>query len=126
MKMIILGLALMLLHGAAQADAPQMSISAGKGGFFLTSPDGDFVIKIRGYIQADGRFFFQDQPAAVDTFVLRRVRPIFEGTVYKYFDFKLMPDFAGGTTVLQEAYFDTKFHPAIKLRVGKFKTPFAL
>lgn len=122
----LIGLALLYPCLTARADAPQMSISAGKGGFFLTSPDGDFVIKIRGYIQADSRFFLQNQPAAVDTFVLRRVRPIFEGTVYKYFDFKIMPDFGGGTTVLQEAYFDAKFHPALQVRMGKFKTPFGL
>jgi phosphate-selective porin OprO and OprP len=105
---------------------PPLTISAGKGGFFLTSPDGDFVFRLRGYIQADGRFFFDQSSSAVDTFVLRRVRPIFEGTVHKIFDFKIMPDFGGGTTVLQDAYLDAKFNPAFKIRFGKAKTPFGL
>ena len=37
-----------------------------------------------------------------------------------------MPDFGGGTTVLQDAYLDLKFSPAFKLRTGKFKSPLGL
>ena len=44
-----------------------------------------------------------------DTFVLRRVRPILEGTLFKNFDVRLTPDFGGGTTVLQDAYVDLRF-----------------
>ncbi|HSE40997.1 MAG TPA: hypothetical protein VLH08_09560, partial [Acidobacteriota bacterium] len=58
-----------------KADDPQLIISAGKGGFMLTSPDGDFQFKVRGYVQADGRFFFNRSSTTIDTFVLRRVRP---------------------------------------------------
>ena len=39
------------------------------------------------------------------------MRPVLEATAFKLFDFKLMPDFAGGTTVLQDAYADLKFVP---------------
>jgi phosphate-selective porin OprO and OprP len=119
-------LMLMLLLSSVVANAddqPQLSISAGKGGFLLTSPDGDFVLKIRGYIQSDGRFFLQDQPSAIDTFTLRRVRPVFEGVIYKIFAFKLMPDFGGGQTVIQDAYMDAMFHPAFNVRFGKEKGP---
>ena len=121
---LLVGLALLLSEGA-QAEAP-LSITAGKGGFLLTSPDGDFVLKIRGVIQADGRFFFNNQPIAVDTFTMRRVRPIIEGTVFKIFDFRFTPDFGGGVTVIQDAYLDARFHPAFKLRFGKAKSPFGL
>jgi phosphate-selective porin OprO/OprP len=125
---IFASLALLLLGGTAKAveKDPPMTISAGKGGFLLTSPDGDFVLRIRGYLQTDGRFFFDQSSSAIDTFVLRRVRPIFEGTVYKYFDFRVMPDFGGGVTVLQDAYLDAKFSPKIKIRFGKAKAPFGL
>jgi phosphate-selective porin OprO and OprP len=110
---------------AAEKD-PQLIISAGKGGFLLTSPDGDFQFRVRGYLQLDGRFFFDQNTSVIDTFVLRRVRPIFEGTVYKYFDFKIMPDFGNGVTVLQDAYLDAKFSPKFKIRFGKTKPPFGL
>lgn len=127
MKLLVLGLALLVCTAAAaRAEDKFMSISAGKGGFLLTSPDGDFLIKFRGIIQADGRFFLQDQAVAIDTFTLRRVRPIIEGTVFKIFDFRFTPDFGGGTTVLQDAYLDARFHPAFKLRFGKAKSPFGL
>ncbi|PWT92950.1 MAG: porin [Acidobacteria bacterium] len=107
-------------------DTPQVVISAGKGGFLLTSPDGDFLLRIRGYVQADGRFFFGDETPSISTFALRRVRPVFEGTVYKYFDFKVMPDFGEGKVVLQDAYLDARFRPFLKVRFGKGKVPFGL
>lgn len=125
---LVFGLAALLISGAARAEekSPTLSITAGRGGFLLTSPDGDFVFKLRGIIQADSRLFFQDQATAVDTFTLRRVRPIIEGTVFKIFDFRITPDFGGGVTVLQDAYLDARFNPAFKLRFGKAKSPFGL
>jgi phosphate-selective porin OprO/OprP len=61
-----------------------------------------------------------------DSFFLRRVRPIFEGTVYKHFDFRIMPEFGGGTTTVQDAHLDIRYWPAAQLRFGKFKEPFSL
>lgn len=101
--------------------------TASKDGFSLKSADGNFVLKLRGYVQLDGRFFqSDDQRPGTDTFTLRRVRPIFEGTVYKIFDFRIMPDFGGGQTVLQDAYLEGRFTPAFKVRAGKFKPPVGL
>ena len=42
------------------------------------------------------------------TLLLRRVRPIFEATAYKYFGVRLMPDFGDGKVVLYDAYVDAK------------------
>lgn len=100
---------------------------AGKDGFFVKSADGAFVLKFRGLLHSDGRFWGDDQAKpATDTFYLRRVRPILEGTVGKSFDFRITPDFGEGKTVLQDAYADWRFAPSFKLRTGKFKTPFGL
>jgi phosphate-selective porin OprO/OprP len=50
-----------------------------------------------------------------------------EGTLYKQFDFKLMPDFGeGGRNIIQDAYIEARFTPALKLRAGKFKEPVGL
>lgn len=101
--------------------------TANKDGFSLRSADGNYVLRLRGYVQLDGRFWTQDeQKPQVETFVLRRVRPIFEGTVYKIFDFRIMPDFGLGTTVLQDAYMEARFNPAFRVRAGKFKPPVGL
>jgi phosphate-selective porin OprO/OprP len=78
-------------------------------------------------VHIDSRFFIgDDERRATDTTLLRRARPIVEGTLYKIFDFRLMPDFGGGTTVLQDGYLEARFTPALRLRAGKFKPPVGL
>jgi phosphate-selective porin OprO/OprP len=106
----------------------QKVVAGWKDGFFLESSNGDFKLKLRGLLQTDARFMpLESGDTNSDTFWLRRVRPIFDGTVYKYFDFKIMPDFGNGKTVLQDAYADiTYFGPWAKIRGGKFKGPFSL
>jgi len=104
-------------------------VSAGKNGFVIRSADSAFQLKLGGYIQSDSRFFTdrdQQKVQRPSTFVLRRIRPIFQGTVYKYFDFRLMPDFGNGQTVIQDAYLDLNYLPGAKVRFGKFKPPVGL
>jgi len=114
-------------EAAAEKAKTAGQATASKDGFSLKSADGNFVLKLRGYTHFDGRFFqSDDQRPATDTFTLRRVRPIFEGTVYKIFDFRIMPDFGGGQTVLQDAYIEGRFTPAFRVRAGKFKPPVGL
>ncbi len=60
------------------------------------------------------------------TQILRRVRPTFSGTVYKYVDYFFRPDFGQGTTVIYDAYLELTYFPAAKVRVGKFKPPVGL
>lgn len=100
---------------------------ADEKGFFLQSADGAYQMKLRGYVQTDGRFFIDDdeQPATND-FLLRRVRPIVEGTLARHFRFRIMPDFGQGKTVLQDAYLESGYWQAFQVRVGKFKAPLGL
>ena len=59
----------------------QKVLAGWQDGFFLQSPNGDFKLKLRGYTQADARFFpFQDGDTGNDSFFLRRVRPCRRGT----------------------------------------------
>ena len=105
----------------------QKVLAGWKDGFFLESPNGDFKLKLRGYLQADARFFpLESGDTGTDSFFLRRVRPIVEGTVYKYFDFKIMPDFGQGSTVLQDAYARINYWPYAQIQAGKWKSPFSL
>jgi len=119
------------VHGQAPPATPAPTAAsaarAGADGFGLKSADGAFQIRLRGYAQLDSRFFLDDPgDVATDTFVLRRVRPIVEGTVFGWVDFRVMPDFGGGATVLQDAYVDLKPSTALRLRAGKFKPPVGL
>ena len=110
----------------------QKPLAGWKDGFFLESPGGDFKMKLRGYVQANARWFPNTSgDTGVSSFYLRRVRPIIEGTMFKYFDYRIMPDFGGtgGTTIttsIQDAYADVKYFPYARFRAGKFKEPFSL
>ncbi|MGD0652144.1 MAG: porin [Verrucomicrobiia bacterium] len=102
-------------------------LKAGQDGFSLQSSDGNFVLKLRGYAQADGRFYLDDSAKnGADTFLMRKVRPILEGTLYRDFDFRIMPDFGANQAVLQDAYLEWRYWPWLKARVGKYKPPVGL
>ena len=80
---------------AKKADAVIVTANA-KDGFSLKSADGAFALKLSGLVQTDVRVFVDDDETPLATTLLvRRARPIVEGTVYKYFEFKLVPDFGG-------------------------------
>jgi phosphate-selective porin OprO/OprP len=112
---------------AAEKAKQGVTVAAGRDGFSFRSADGSAALRIRGYLQADAQAYLDDADLpAIDTFVLRRVRPIFEGTAGRFFEFKLMPDFGAGTTVLQDAFMDWKFTKAVRLRAGKMKSPVGL
>jgi phosphate-selective porin OprO/OprP len=110
-------------------------LSLGASGFAVTSADSNFVFKVRGYVQADGRFYPSERVDTTinDTFLMRRVRPIFEGTVYNKFDYRVMLDFASQASVstannslVQDAYVNARLSPEIQLQAGKFKEPVSL
>jgi phosphate-selective porin OprO/OprP len=102
-------------------------VKAGPKGFSIQSADGANVIKLKGLLQGDARHFFDDQvPPEADTFVLRRVRPILEGTVGGKYDFRFMPDFAGGRTTIVDAWLAARFKPWLVLTAGKQKQPVGL
>ena len=111
---------------AAAATTP--TVTASRDGLGVRSADNAFSFRLRGYVQSDARFFGANGPVAPgsSTFLLRRVRPVFEATAYKYFGLRLMPDFGGGQVALFDAYAEAKPNTALNLRVGKFKPPIGL
>lgn len=112
---------------AKAKDAPRVSL--GQNGFAFTSADTNFTLKIKGVLQIDSRTFFNDNPATTgnDGFLLRRARPILEGTVFRDFDFLFLPEFGGsGSPSIFDAYLNYRYRPEVQLRIGKFKTPFGL
>src|SRR5436190_20780461 len=113
-------------EAAAEKAKTAVSVSAGASGFQIRSADTNFVLKVRGYIQADSRWFIDDKTPVNDTFLLRRVRPIFEGTVWEKFDYRLMLDFGSGVTssasndaYVQEAYVNARLWPEFQIQAGK-------
>ena len=111
------------------------TITLGMNGLVVRSADSNFLMNIHGYAQADARFYFGQNIPATDTFLLRRVRPIIEGTVYERFDYRLMADFgsgnvnsssAGNNALLDDAYVNARLWPEVQLQVGKYKSPVGL
>jgi len=112
---------------ATAAKGPSPVVGAGPDGFFLRSPDAKYQIRFRGYTQFDSRWFSQaDDVSTTDSFYFRRVRPIIDGTVAGFVDFRIMPDLANSSLVLQDAYANLRFAPGAQLQLGKYKSPFGL
>lgn len=115
-----------------------------KDGIGLKSSDNDFSIKLHGLVQADYREVDENNAVGTnDGWMIRKARPWIEGTLFGWIDYRLTPEFATttsnvaganstgavalsgrstlGTPEVIDAYFDAKFQPWLKLRVGKFK-----
>src|SRR6476659_995871 len=105
-------------------ESPVLS-SVGERGVSFRSADGRNEVRLRGVFQADERFFLGDS-IGTDTFVLRKVRPIIEGTVADIYDFRIMPDFGNGKAIRVDAYAAGRFAPWAKVTVGKMKQPIGL
>src|SRR5258708_9338499 len=107
-------------------------IKASDQGFTFSSPPHngdmpDYKINFGGILQGDGRFFTSGRDKNVgSTFFLNPVRPILTGTVGKYYDFNITPDFGQGRVVLQDAYLNVTYFKQAQLQAGKYKAPLDL
>jgi phosphate-selective porin OprO and OprP len=110
------------------------NVELGTQGLKVVSQDENFIMYMRALIQADGSYFMDDTnqvgvtngDAYADKFYLRRVRPILEGTVWRFFDYRIMPDFGMGNTRLFDAYADFRYFREASVTAGKFKAPVSL
>lgn len=110
-------------QSAALAAMPRVEVGA--EGLRVRSADA-FQLRIHGYVQEDGRFLGAGAAPASSTFLLRRVRPIVDGTFFRDYDFRLMADFGEGKASIQDAYLEARLTPQTRVRVGKFRPPVGL
>lgn len=102
-------------------------VSFHRDGLWFSNHDRSTHLQIHGYVQADDRMFDSSlHGEGLDTFTFRRIRPLFEGTLFNNVDFRFMPDFGQNNPQIQEAYLEWKTLSFAKLRVGKFKEPIGL
>ena len=112
---------------AATLAKTQPKLAVGPSGLIVSSADSNFVFSLKAVLQVDDRTFFDGSGAkGNDGLLLRRARPIFQGTLYRDFDFVFVPDFGGSTVQIFDAYANYRYEPWAQLRVGKFKTPVGL
>ena len=102
-------------------------VKAGPTGFSFSSSDNSNVIRFRGNLAVDGRWFMDHStPESSDTFLFRKVRPYIEGTIDNDYDFRFMPDFGGGKTIIVDAFMTARILPWLAVQAGKFKGPVGL
>jgi phosphate-selective porin OprO/OprP len=107
-------------------------VTANDKGYTLASADGASSLKLRGLMQLDSRVFSGDSGLVNNSFVLRRARLFFEGSLARNVSFQLVPEFAGGTasaaTVpsILDANFVFTVNQKFQLKIGKFKSPVGL
>ena len=114
--------------GATATDKQSTAaVRFGANGLVFSNEDGSDQLKVHGFVQGDGRFFSSDLKGnSPDTLLWRRIRPIFEGTVFKVLDFRFMPDFGQNNSLIQDVYLELNVLSFAKPRVGKYKTPLSL
>lgn len=118
----------------AEKSKPAPTVSLGRNGLVVNTPDSNFVMYAHGYVQADARFYL-GYKTTPDTFLLRRVRPIIEGTAWGNFDYRLMMDLGSGNVansttfnnaILDDAYVNARPWKQFQIQVGKYKSPIGL
>jgi phosphate-selective porin OprO/OprP len=114
------------VKAAAASPAPKISLT--DKGFNFTSPDNKSTIHIGGQVQLDSRVFLADGGGIQNnSFILRRARPILDGTLDKIYSFQFVPEF-GGTAPVSIFDANVRIAPteATRFRFGKFKSPIGL
>jgi phosphate-selective porin OprO/OprP len=123
-------------EAAAAAAKNQPHLTVGANGVNFSSADSNYLVAIHGLIQMDTRSFENDNNIPGNSgFLLRRARPILSGTVFRDFDFLLVPEFGGGTPgasssastpSIYDASMTYRYAPAFQIQAGKFKAPVGL
>jgi phosphate-selective porin OprO/OprP len=89
---------------------------------------GNFTFKPRGVIEADAGVFKEREGgyAYSDGTLLRRARLGFEGTAFKWWNYRAEVDFAGNAVNITDAYLQYTKIPKTVLTIGQHKAPFGL
>jgi phosphate-selective porin OprO/OprP len=99
-----------------------LSSPARADAFEVRGNDDGYVVRVKGIVQADARAFTQ---GGTNQFLVRSARPILDVDVGTFVGFRIAPELSP-TPSLQDAYASLRFDKAIRLRLGKFKSPVGL
>jgi phosphate-selective porin OprO and OprP len=91
---------------------------------YVRSKNGKNLLRLTGQIQGDNHSFLNSTDTTdLDTFEVRRARFGLEGTLFQYYEFRLLSDFGQGKVVIQDAFLNIRYWAELQLEVGKFKQP---
>jgi phosphate-selective porin OprO/OprP len=118
---------------AAKKAAESPRISFTDKGFTLRSADNQHALRLGGTLQLDDRQYVNQANDANNQFIVRRARVYASGTLWKYVDFRFMPDFGlvdaqnlRNTAIIADAWLNFKAIPEAQVQVGKYKPPLGL
>ena len=118
---------------AAKKAAESPRISFTDKGFTLRSADGQHALRLGGTLQLDDRQYINQANDNNNQFIVRRARVYASGTLWKYTDFRFMPDFGTrdaqnlqNTAIIADAWLNFKAIPEFQVQAGKFKPPLGL
>jgi phosphate-selective porin OprO/OprP len=94
----------------------------------ISDPSGNFTFKPRGVIEADAGVFNEREGGYKysDGTQFRRARLGFEGTAFKWWNYRAEVDFAGNAVNITDFYLQYTKIPKTVLTVGQFKVPYGL
>ncbi|OGU33200.1 MAG: hypothetical protein A2057_14770 [Ignavibacteria bacterium GWA2_35_9] len=121
---------IVLLSFICQSLNGQDDGSAGfDNGFYIQSDDGSFVFRPFGLIHTDLRILSNSMQINSDetqasTFLVRRLRFGFEGTLYNKIDYDLETNIGNAGAEIIFAWINLGYLPEAQIRIGQFKEPF--
>ncbi|BAW80446.1 phosphate-selective porin O and P [Candidatus Nitrosoglobus terrae] len=110
---------------STQQSTPKTStISVGENGIVIRSADEAFKVRFGITLEMDGRFFLDHNTPNLEE--LRRARPIIEGILFRYFNFRLAPDVGQNRKIFADGYLGFNYWPQFRIQAGKFRPPLGL
>lgn len=110
---------------AAAVAKSQPKLTASDGRIEVASGDGASSLRLRGLVQADGRWYESDL-GSNDNFVIRRARLGFEGKFSRIIGYQIIGEFGGGSPSLLDANVTLQPGPAFGVKIGRFRSPVGL
>jgi phosphate-selective porin OprO/OprP len=84
----------------------------------------NLVLRLTGQIQADYRaYLLPGDQTDIDQFFLRRARFGLEADLLQAYEFRFLPDYGQGKTVIQDSYINIHYWDEFQIEGGKFKQP---
>lgn len=105
---------------------PTTPVGGWKDGFFLASSDGNYLLKISGFL--DFKFAYQELKGAPDeyAFSIPLARAVLKGNLFSpAFKYVFIVDVGKGAVQLAYYFADYTFAPALTLRAGQQRRPFS-
>jgi phosphate-selective porin OprO and OprP len=98
-----------------------------ENGLRIRSADAQNTLHLGANLSLDYRYFDDSfDKTSADTWLVRKARVILEGQLGGRYDFRFMPDFGQGKSIIQDAWVAARAFPELIFTVGKFKAPVGL